>query len=677
MGYTEVFRVGGQNRYGTAAVVATALGTAAVPAAATGCADPVADDGSVQMGFWANSVVEYRPNSSECQLLGRTVVLTDGIDGIDAVAAGWWTSYWQVPVLLHDGTERLPRETAQALSLLDVDHIVVLGGTARVSQQVADEASRLASAEVIRVGGASRYSTSVAMAKHFGGWWPDPSRGPFDSSVLCLTASSGTGRRAQGWPDALGAGAWCGAASAATELNAPARMIGPVTVRAPAMAGVSVQVGGGSLADDSRARSHDAVPVILVPAGGEALPPSVEQFLTDAFDMPGACRALVGAGAAGSPTDALAYAQALDRGSCPMPGFAVAFGGPALIRPELLGEVSSLLSGRLTRAEPPAVALIGAETPDPSAPFGVSSRRGVPLGVGAFATELSMAPVFYEAADLQACMPRSSYADARWLVAETSSQLAPASVVEVAGTAWYSRDADGTRRSPESGAPACMSVSVHPSEPLVMRAVDSNGRTSRSLLLAADPGRKFELTGDVLARLPESEGLSSTVWNQAGITSWLFETNEANEAAPAPGALLDDQRAQIVSTRLLLELRHRQTTTQPSRPSTFTATWRIRTSSGAVVGSAEGEALFTAGRWHFRGATLLTGGSWVSSLIGSPGMSIDEDAPVVVESPPQALRAGTSDAYGAGGFTATVTVNGQDNLDDVIRWRPEAFINTR
>ncbi len=677
VGYTEVFRVGGQNRYGTAAVIATALGTAAIPAAATGCADPMADDGSVQMGFWANSVVEYRPSATECRLLGRTVVLTDGVDGIDAVAAGWWTSYWQVPVLLHDGTERLPRETAQALSLLDVDHIVVLGGTARVQQRVADEAARLASAEVTRVGGSSRYSTSVAMAQHFGGWWPNPARGPFESSLLCLAASSGSGRNARGWPDALGAGAWCGAASAATEISTPARMIGPVTGRAPAMVGASAQMGDSRPSGDSSGRSHDAVPVILVPAGGDALPPSVEQFLTDAFEMPGACRALVGAGAAGSPTDALAYAQALSRGTCPMPGFAVAFGGPSLIRPEILGEVSSLLSGGLTSAEQPVVELIGAETPDPSAPFGVSSRRGVPLGVGAFATELSMAPVFHGATGLQACMPRRTYADARWLVAEASPQLTPASVVEVPSTEWYFRDADGTRRTPESGAPACMSASVHASEPLFVRAVDSNGRTSRSLLLAADADRKFELTGVVLARLPESEGLSSRDRSQPGITSWLFETDEATEAAPAPRAMLEGERAQIMSTRLLLELRHRQTTTRPLRPSTFTATWRIRTSSGAVVGSAEGEAVFTAGHWHLRGATVLTGGSWVTSQIGLPGMSVDEDAPVVVASPPEALRAGTSDAYGAGGFIATVAVNGQDNLDDIIRWQPEAFINTR
>ena len=41
------------------------------------------------------------------------------------------------------------------------------------------------------------------------------------------------------------------------------------------------------------------------------------------------------------------------------------------------------------------------------------------------------------------------------------------------------------------------------------------------------------------------------------------------------------------------------------------------------------------------------------------------------------LRAGTADGYGAGGFTATITVNGPGNDDDTIAWQPEAFINTR
>ncbi|WP_423916546.1 cell wall-binding repeat-containing protein [Candidatus Poriferisodalis sp.] len=686
IGYTEVFRVSGNSRYGTAAAVAAALGTAAVPDEATGCADPSAADGNAAMAFWANSVVEWRPSETECRLLGRTVVLTDGVSGIDAVAAGWWTSFWQVPVLLHDGSNRLPRETAEALSLLDIEHILVLGGQARLSQEVADEAARLAGAEAIRVGGPNRYATSIEMAKHLGGWWPGDSGTEFESSLLCLVGSSGTGSRARGWPDAFGAGAWCGAASGAVaNPGTPRRMLSPVTVRQPPMAGTSTDS-----ADDAAAPrpARDAVPVILVPVGARRLPPSVDQFLSDAFAAPGSCAALVGGGATGNSGDALAYAGALERGSCPMPGFAVAFGGPSVISPELLGAVSSILSGRLTSAEVPAVAFVGAETPDPTGSFGVSSLRGVPLGVGAFATELPMGPVFWEpsgdstdARERQVCLPRGSYANARWLLAETTSAAPPLAVIELPTTRWYATDSDGEFRSPAVGAPACFSAPVPPGAPLIARAVDTNGRTSRSLLLAADTDRTFSLTGAVQARLPESDGLRSDVRPVTGTTQWIFETE-----APGQDVLLDDARSSIVSTRLTLELRHRTSTvTSPEgvpyqRASTFQATWTIKTAEGSVIGSAEGEAVFTGRKWHFRGATLLTGGSLSISVLGAPSPGIGEQRtsllPRPAGEPVEPLRAGTSDAYGAGGFSATVSVNGNNNTDDTIIWHPEAFINT-
>ena len=368
VGYTEVFRVSGDSRYGTAAAVANALGTAPVPDTADGCADPSAADGTAAMAFWANSVVEWRPDSAECRLLGRTVVLADGVDGIDAIAAGWWTSFWQVPVLLHDGSDRLPTETALALSLLDIEHILVLGGPSRLSQSVVDTAARLAGAEAMRVGGPNRYATSIEMAKHLGGWWPGASGAEFQASLLCLAGSSGTGRRARGWPDALGAGAWCGAASgAAANPGTPRRMLSPVTIREPAMVGTSPGAAPGANAEAAAPRpARDAVPVILVPIGAQRLPPSVEQFLLDAFAAPGSCAAFVGGGATGSSADSAAYATALARGTCPMPGFAVAFGGASSISPRLLGDVSAILSGRLTLAEEPTVALIGAETPDRS-----------------------------------------------------------------------------------------------------------------------------------------------------------------------------------------------------------------------------------------------------------------------------------------------------------------------
>lgn len=58
IGYSEVFRVSGNTRYGTAAAVATSLGTAPIPDGVKGCADDSASDGDATMTFYANSVVE-------------------------------------------------------------------------------------------------------------------------------------------------------------------------------------------------------------------------------------------------------------------------------------------------------------------------------------------------------------------------------------------------------------------------------------------------------------------------------------------------------------------------------------------------------------------------------------------------------------------------------------------
>ena len=90
------------------------------------------------------------------------------------------------------------------------------------------------------------------------------------------------------------------------------------------------------------------------------------------------------------------------------------------------------------------------------------------------------------------------------------------------------------------------------------------------------------------------------------------------------------------------------------------------------------------------GASVLRGGTWASSLLGMPSRAADAEvggsaaaagvpsgSEVQLFPAVEPLRAGTSDAYGAGGFTATVTVNGSGNDDDTIAWQPEAFINAR
>ena len=60
IGYTQVFRVAGLDRFDTAARVAQALGTRPVPDGTTTCVDGDVTDGSARMAFYAPSVIEAR-----------------------------------------------------------------------------------------------------------------------------------------------------------------------------------------------------------------------------------------------------------------------------------------------------------------------------------------------------------------------------------------------------------------------------------------------------------------------------------------------------------------------------------------------------------------------------------------------------------------------------------------
>ena len=88
LGYDEVFRVSGANRYGTAAAIADALGVGRFVDPATPCTDPAVNDGDARTGFYGNAAVELRDSASTCRVLGRTVVLAEGGTGADALAAG-------------------------------------------------------------------------------------------------------------------------------------------------------------------------------------------------------------------------------------------------------------------------------------------------------------------------------------------------------------------------------------------------------------------------------------------------------------------------------------------------------------------------------------------------------------------------------------------------------------
>lgn len=367
LGFTEVFRVGGPDRYATAAAVAEALGTEEA-APDSECSDPDASDGIGRMGFYGNSVAEFRFTSTSCILLDRAVVLAEGGTGADALAAGWWTSYWQVPVLLVAPDGSLPADTRSALGRMDIDNVIVLGGTARIPESTVDEAGTLARAAVGRIAGRDRYATSVLMAQQFGGWYPGRATAAGAASIVCLAPSAGSGREATGWPDALTAGPWCGRAIA-RGLRAPQRVLPPVDGHA---AGVHA-LGGRP--------THDAVPILLTDPHSERLPSSVASLLDSMFRQ-----------------DATWCDGKTAAAGCLEPGFGVTFGGRAAVPDAAVDELALLLSG---------------------GSYSAASDRHP--GVDApFVTSLDLSPVFDRVGDSDVtapgvCVGTGALRDVRWL----------------------------------------------------------------------------------------------------------------------------------------------------------------------------------------------------------------------------------------------------------------------
>ena len=686
IGYGEVFRVSGATRYGTAAAVAQALGTRSTPRGVTGCRDRSASDGDAVPAFYANSVVEWRERASRCELLGRTVVLAVGLD---ALAAGWWTSYWQVPVLLHDGSAELPVETAVALSLLDVENLIVLGDASHVPEAVADLAAQIAGAELRRVAGADRYATSVEMAKIFGGWWPTASGEHFARSAVCLVALSDESQRARGWPDALGAGAFCGAASAPSPDEDPyvtVRLAGPLDADEPGSVAWARRPATAERSTAAPRPRHAAMPMLLVPAGATELPASVEGFLRDVFGPGRLCSQAVGgiASDGSGARDPAAYAAAVNSGRCMAPGMALAFGGEAVITAEVLAQASSLVSGRLApAAEPDAPVVAGAYAPHHGDPDRIEKAPDAKRGMGAFATRLPIDGTVFHLADADGaidvsgsgsgsslsaagrdwvCLPRGTYADARWLVVETSPDRVPQLEADLTTLGWYLADVDGARRSPRPASPGCLSTELSESDPTYLRGMGPHGRTSRPVAVAANANRRFRITDAFEADEPTSGGVPSDEHQPAGGTTRLaFRSREPDAYAHVP-----PQRQQVDEAFVSVEI---QRSAGVDAPSGFSARWSVETSAGTVSGIAEGEARFASDRWELRGMSVVQSGSWMRAAYGS-----QPDAPrgLVVG----AAAAGLADGgYGAGGFVASISVNGTGSDDDTIVWRVDAFIN--
>lgn len=585
IGYEQVFRIAGATRFETARLIAQALGTGTT--SATACTDPLVNDGAARMAFYANAVVEYRPSATECRVLPRTVVLADGIVGADALSAGWWTSFWQVPVLLHDGSDALPTATRVALQTLDVDHVLVLGGSGRISDDVAAQAASVANAEVIRVAGSDRYATSVDMAKRFGGWYPLGRGTEFAGSMVCIAASSGGSATSpgQGWADALAAGPWCGRANgAAANAGAPVRALTPTTGTAPATTGAVTA---------SARPGHDAVPVLLVPTAASTLPDAVRDLLAEAFH----------------PADDWCTSVANGTG-CLMPGFAVVFGGVGVVPDAAVSQVSGLLSG--------------------GAVLGDSHLQ--PAVDAAIATRLSMSPVYADTTDSvvgaasdRLCVARDAYRNARWLVVDGSQTSTTSAVgrVDVMMDRRYVADADGVARTPGTGAPVCVPVLVNASATqLSLRAVGLSGRSSVATTAAVvNPAnaRRFGLTGAVTATAPGTAtgAASDSNTSGGGSTEWSYLTTPVGL-----GALSQGQSTTVTSASTVITVTRGTDNATATAPDTFAASFTLDTPLGTVLGTARGEGLYSGGVWRLRGAVTFTGGTW-NVTTGGGGFTAD------------------------------------------------------
>jgi SpoIID/LytB domain protein len=168
-GYT-VERIGGDDRYATAALVAQA--------------------GSGGIGSQAGK---------------KTAVVSSGAAFPDALAAGGIVYGMRFPQLLTEPT-LLSSATASALSSLGIQHVLITGGTTAVSGGV-EQAIKDLGLTTQRIGGATRYETAVMLA--------DLSIDTFGFDTSHVDIATG-----EVFPDALTGGPHAGKAKAATILTA-------------------------------------------------------------------------------------------------------------------------------------------------------------------------------------------------------------------------------------------------------------------------------------------------------------------------------------------------------------------------------------------------------------------------------------------------------------------------
>jgi putative cell wall-binding protein len=563
MGYDSVYRVAGENRFATASAVARAIGTSPTQSESDQCADAMLDDGLAQISFYSNSVVEYRESVNQCELLSRTLVIADGVTGADAVAAGWWTSFWQVPLLLHDGSNKLPAATASVLQTLQISNLIILGGTSRISENVAAEAASLSGARVLRIGGNDRYETSVLMAKHFGGWWPSSPAASAEGAMLCIASSSGSGASARGWPDALGAGPWCAAAAGK---GSPDRLLLPYEGDEP------------QLTSSLKASGRSAVPIILVPHNSSVLPDSVASFFRESF-VP----------------DYRWCSSNVFSYSCFRPGFAVVFGGGSSVSDEHVDIISSTLGGLPTTA----------------------GSASAPNLNEIIVTDLNLNPIYGDAGvgNTKVCFPRDSYESTRWLVAGTSSNIEPIISFDVVLARWYRDDTEGPPLSPGAGRPGCLKLSPRENETIWVHGVGLDGRVSVKTTKERPPISKFSISDELHIAGPiQLAGEPTYLDAKTGITKATFSDSESVDA------LVTMQGETAIIRQHSITIYISRGVGLNTNIDLFEGSWRMETVHGTVMGQVSGEARLSNGRWYLAGKSDVTGGSW-SKLRGSGGFS--------------------------------------------------------
>jgi len=463
---------------------------------------------------------------------------------------------------------------------------VVLGGPARISDAVLAEAQALTGASVLRVAGADRYATAVEMARRLGGWWATGDASDAAGSLVCVAASGGQGADSVGWPDALGAGPFCAAINGgASNPGAPIRALPPAAGAAP-----SVTLAARP--------ARDAVPVLLVAPQSTALPAATSSFLASVFPTGNWC------------------SSAVTLPTCAAPGFAVAFGGRAVVADGALQDAAQLVSGSTYQV----------------------ADDVTPAVVGGFTTGLDLSPVFAGgggAGTNRQCFARASLLAVRWLsVFSDSAATQFDSEFDVMMTGRYVTDADGLARTPGASAPVCVLFNGSAQGLSFVGGVSLSGRATPRTALSYGPVQRLTLSANLAQAGVTGSGAASESTDPAVGTTWTYTSTPL---APVQITIKAGSPANVSGAMLTLSVTRGASA---GAPNTVAGTFSLSTTSGVVSGNVTGEALLSMGVWRIRGSSQFSGG-----------------------------------AAGSGGFTADITLGNPGTDDDTVSWRLDGTVS--